>query len=373
MNMDLMQAKNAVIEAGKKLVETGLIARTWGNVSCRINDKEFVITPSGRSYESLTPDEIVLVRIDDLSYDGDVKPSSEKGVHASAYRLRPDVNFVIHTHQVNASVVSALGQDMPVDSAMHASVLGSKVPLAAYGLPGTKKLKMGVYTAIEQNPESKAVIMAHHGAVCMGADSGEAFFVAQTLEDACHVFIAKKHSGGKKIEKPICYSSIRDNENLILSGDDGSSFETPLSKELDREDFGVAAMHRDIYLARPEINAIVHAASPDILAAQDKCRGKLKPMLDDYAQIAGISVKKAKKENAVKALKGRSAVFVKGGGVLCCGPDMYDANAIRMVVEKNCMTFLASHSFGVSNYINVLESFLMRFIYIKKYSKQKNK
>ena len=113
--MDIMQAKLAVIEAGKKLVEKGLIARTWGNVSCRISENEFVITPSGRSYEDLTPDEIVAVKIDDLSYDGDVKPSSEKGVHASAYMLRPDCNFVIHTHQLNASVVSVMGKDMPVE------------------------------------------------------------------------------------------------------------------------------------------------------------------------------------------------------------------------------------------------------------------
>ena len=372
MEMDLMQAKLAVIEAGKKLVETGLIARTWGNVSCRLNDREFVITPSGRSYESLTPDEIVTVKIEDLSYEGEIKPSSEKGVHAAAYRLRPEVNFVIHTHQVNASIVSALGQDMLVDSAMHTSVLGGKVPLAAYGLPGTKKLKAGVTAAIEQNPTSKAIIMAHHGAVCMGADSNEAFFVAQTLEDACRVFIAKKHTGVKKIKKPICYSSVRNGESLLLSGDDGTEFETSLTKDLDRKDFGVAAMHRDIYLARPEFNAIVNVATPDVLAAQDKCRRKLRPMLDDYAQIAGVSVRKAKKEKAAKALAGRSAVFVKGGGVLCCGADMYEANATRMVVEKNCQTYVASCSFGVANYINVFESFLMRFVYVKKYSKQKD-
>ena len=370
--MDILQAKQIVIEAGKRLVETGLIARTWGNVSCRLNDREFVITPSGRSYESLTPEEIVTVKIDDLSYEGEIKPSSEKGVHAAAYRLRPEVNFVIHTHQVNASIVSVLDQDMPVDSAMHASLLGSKVPLAAYGLPGTKKLKLGVTAAIEQNPGSKAVIMAHHGAVCMGADSNEAFFVAQTLEDACRVFILKKHNSVKTIKKPICYSSVRSGETLLLSGDDGTEFETPMSKELDRRDFSTAAMHRDIYLARPELNAIVHAATPDILAAQDKCRRKLKPLLDDFAQIAGVSVKKAKKEKAAKALKGRSAVFVKGGGVLCCGVDMYDANAIRMVTEKNCQAYLAACSFGVTNYINGLESLLMRFVYVKKYSKQKD-
>ena len=76
--MDINKAKEIVVMAGKKLVESGLIARTWGNVSCRVSDTQFVITPSGRAYETLTPEEIVLVNISDLSYEGDIKPSSEK-------------------------------------------------------------------------------------------------------------------------------------------------------------------------------------------------------------------------------------------------------------------------------------------------------
>ena len=110
--MDIMQAKLDVVRAGKLLCERGLIQRTWGNVSCRIDEESFVITPSGRDYMGLTPDDIVLVKISDLSYEGDIKPSSEKGVHAACYRLRSDVNFVIHTHQTMASVAGLKGYDI---------------------------------------------------------------------------------------------------------------------------------------------------------------------------------------------------------------------------------------------------------------------
>ena len=75
--MDILEAKLEVVKAGLKLVESGLIARTWGNVSCRVDDEYFVITPSGRSYESLTPEDIVLVKIEDCSYESEIKPSSE--------------------------------------------------------------------------------------------------------------------------------------------------------------------------------------------------------------------------------------------------------------------------------------------------------
>ena len=96
MAYDVEEAKKLVVEAGKKLLETGLIARTWGNVSARISDTQFVITPSGRAYDTLTPDEVVVVNIDDCSHEGDIKPSSEKGIHADAYKHHPLVNFVIH-------------------------------------------------------------------------------------------------------------------------------------------------------------------------------------------------------------------------------------------------------------------------------------
>ena len=105
MNIDI--AKELVIKAGIKLVDSGLIARTWGNVSCRISGNSFVITPSGRDYLTLTPDQIVTVKIADCSYDGNIKPSSEKGIHAEVYKIYPNINFVIHTHQENASVISA--------------------------------------------------------------------------------------------------------------------------------------------------------------------------------------------------------------------------------------------------------------------------
>ena len=179
--MDIQAAKELVIKAGKEVVASGLIARTWGNISCRVSDTQFVITPSGRPYEGLTPEEIVLVNIADLSYDGDVKPSSEKGIHAEAYKLRPEVNFVIHTHQMQASVISTLGFDINSVDAKSAEIIGDNVPLASYGLPGTGKLREGVVAAIKRS-DSKAVIMAHHGALCMGESSTAHFAWAKAMK-----------------------------------------------------------------------------------------------------------------------------------------------------------------------------------------------
>ena len=85
MAIEKRTAQELVVKAGLELMESGLIARTWGNVSARISDNVFVITPSGIPYEKLIPDDIVEVTIDELEYDENgLKPSSEKGVHAAA-------------------------------------------------------------------------------------------------------------------------------------------------------------------------------------------------------------------------------------------------------------------------------------------------
>ena len=146
MGYNIDEAKNLVIKAGKNLIEKGLIARTWGNISARISDGVFVITPSGKAYESLTPDDIVAVNISDCSCEGKIKPSSEKGVHAKVYAIHPEVNFVIHTHQSYASAIS-LTESREIEI-KEESIIGDTVPIASYGLFGSKKLIRGVERAM---------------------------------------------------------------------------------------------------------------------------------------------------------------------------------------------------------------------------------
>ena len=144
--MNLTEARNQVIDMGIKLLQTGLIARTWGNVSSRVDKNHFVITPSGRDYTGLTPEEIVITNISDGRSWGDVHPSSEKGVHLAGYRYFKDVNFIIHTHQPEASVLSALEMDM--DANIAGSFLRGCIPCAEYGFPGTDELRDAVADAM---------------------------------------------------------------------------------------------------------------------------------------------------------------------------------------------------------------------------------
>lgn len=87
--MEEQMARRLVAAEGKKLQQTGLVARTWGNISCRIDENHFVITPSGLDYETMTARDLVLMDIRNGVCCGAHKPSSEKGVHLAAYQTFP--------------------------------------------------------------------------------------------------------------------------------------------------------------------------------------------------------------------------------------------------------------------------------------------
>ena len=406
--MDIMQAKETVIRAGHELIAAGLIARTWGNISCRISDTQFVITPSGRAYETLTPEEIVLVNIEDLEYEGEIKPSSEKGIHAACYKLRPEVNFVIHTHQVNASIISALGMDINNVEGENAQVVGTNLPIASYGLPGTKKLRKGVIDAITRS-DAKAAVMAHHGAVCMGVDYDDAFNVAQKVEDICEQYVMDKYTSltGKVAENltaindyvvekftkkpstapefPACKSE-RDGSVFNISVIDGDGAITRIDIETGNIIAGDASnesieLHRAVYKKRADVNFISHSKDPYTVACS-KMGKTMRPLIDDFAQIVGVTVKSAKydpnnslatSKKVVKKLKGRNAVLLENNGALCVAGSEYDAGAIEFITNKGAKIQISAQMFEKVEPINPLETRIMRLVYKLKYSKQAGK
>ena len=403
--MDILTAKEIVIRAGKQLLATGLIARTWGNVSCRIDNKSFVITPSGKAYDSLTPDDIVLVNMEDLSYDGDVKPSSEKGIHAQCYLLRPECNFVIHTHQKNASVVSVLGYDINNISGESHDIIGDNVPLAAYGLSGTGKLRKAVVNALKRS-DSKAVIMRHHGAVCLGKDYDEAFAITAELEKVCERFVFERYQeltnkaaeGFQDIRDYVAELKARaalpapqiealDSEragNVVIFRDKEGNEKATLGLAKENMILGEWSseldMHCAIYKRRADVRSIIQSNDADIVTAS-KITKILRPMLDDFAQIAGTTIKTvafdphytAKTAPAVaKALgKHKTAALLKDNGAVCVGPNRGEAEASEMVTAKNAKAFVASRLFKKAKYVGRVDALLENVVYRLKYSKQK--
>ena len=193
--MNNIEARKLICESGRNLLEKGLVSRTWGNISIRVDENVMLITPSGRTYEDLKPEEVVLVQIESLKYEGNIKPSSEFVLHAEIYKQRKNINAVIHTHQMNASTVAAAHREVPPILDDMAQIIGPTVRVADYALPGTKKIVRKTIKALRGR---NAALMANHGAVCIGRDIDEAFVVCEVLEKACKAFIEAEFLGGAK-------------------------------------------------------------------------------------------------------------------------------------------------------------------------------
>ncbi len=315
--MDILKIKEQVVQAGKELSTSGLIARTWGNVSARTGENEFAITASGRNYMTLTPDEVVQINMEDLSYEGDVKPSSENKLHNEIYKLRDDVGFVIHTHQSNASAVAAMGLKKISLPGYYPGV-GRQLICADYGLPGSKKLCKNTVAAVAE-AYGNAVVMSNHGAICYGKDYEEAFEIAHQLEKACGEYLK----------------------------DIGVEPADPEKKYYDG----------DLWNNSPVIMKFMEV------------RDVLKPYLDDFAQLVGTKLVVVDDDEAViqKAIEEGRPLLVRGRGALCAAEVESDKEAISLVIEKNCRAALAAIG---SKPINPVESFIMRQFYLKKYSKR---
>jgi len=172
-------ARRAVIETALAMSRSGLSPGRSGNVSCRWNGG-MLITPSGMPYEETGLRDIVFV-----DGEGQVpakrsrKPSSEWRFHLSAYRARPDVGAVVHTHSLHATVLACAHRPIPAFHYMVAVAGGKDIPLVPYDTFGTEELARHVAEGLEKR---NACLMANHGQISVGADLASALELAHEVE-----------------------------------------------------------------------------------------------------------------------------------------------------------------------------------------------
>ena len=363
------EARQLVIEAGHKLLENKLIARTWGNISARISADEFVITPSGRAYNDLEPSDLVVVKVSDCSYEGDIKPSSEKGVHAAAYGLREDVKFIIHTHQYYASAVAAECRDV------------SFAPCAEYALPGTGKLKKNVAEKIAAYPGSKSFLMARHGTLIVAGSMDEAFALAEELEDKCRELVEARvpshdvtgevafDASAVRCSVLPCVTVVRDPYILeccktgLKIGAYVDDFAQIVGPDMICVDANPVIAQRALlgYNSGPGVSGPGSRGRGmgAIGTGLAGLRGKV-PMTGALHQMGGM-------HPALNSLIGRNAVLVRGVGAVCAGKTQDDADAAAMIVSKNCA---AACYVRHEKPLRAIDARLQRYTYLTSYSKR---
>ena len=167
--------KQLIVAACHELVEKGYLMATGGNVSARImGQAAFAITPSNYDYQKMTPEDVCVLDLNLRLLEGERQPSVESGMHAGVYQARPDVNAVVHTHQVYASALALVNAPIPALFDEQARFLGRSVEIIPYAPSGTGWLKNTIVKRIKNH--HNAYIIQNHGVLCFG----------DTLERAAH-------------------------------------------------------------------------------------------------------------------------------------------------------------------------------------------
>jgi L-fuculose-phosphate aldolase len=185
MNFD--QVRSKVVSTCLSLADKGYLAGTGGNVACRVHDDFFAITPSATDYYAMRPEDICVLRLDNLEQvAGDHRPSVEHRLHANVLRLRRDCDASIHTHQPTASAYTLLGRALEIRDPHHQAILGQTATFVSYAPSGTSWLASKLGKKVR--PEINTYLMQNHGVVCCGPTLAETVQMVEALEMACITF-----------------------------------------------------------------------------------------------------------------------------------------------------------------------------------------
>ncbi len=198
--MKNLDQRNQIIEYSLKLNSTNLSPLRSGNISLRgkEGDKEgYLITPSGKKYETLKPEDIVFMGLnEEEENDASNKPSSEWRFHRDIYTNKKEAQAIVHAHSPHATAVSSHGKPIPPFHYMIALAGGDDIKCAEYATFGTEELSNNVIKALENR---SACLMSNHGQVAFGKNLEDAFELAQEIENICHQYIIALRLGEPKI------------------------------------------------------------------------------------------------------------------------------------------------------------------------------
>jgi L-fuculose-phosphate aldolase len=186
---------NEIVKYSRLLFERGFCASTEGNVSVRLKDGNFLITPSKRVKVFLSPRDLVVIDWSGNVVRGKGVPTTERFTHLEIYRQRPDAMAVVHAHPKFVTVASSLGRDPFAKPFLaETAMFFSNVRFAPFALPSTKEGAEAIRGLCEG---ADAIVADRHGAFTWGSDVESAFAVMDALEKIAEADYLARLTGEK--------------------------------------------------------------------------------------------------------------------------------------------------------------------------------
>lgn len=185
-------ARQSLIDHCRAMNASGLSLNKSGNASIRWRDG-LLITPTGRSYDRLMPDDIVYLHADGHCPPGQLLPSSEWHFHCDILNAFPEANAVVHVHSTHATALACLGEEIPPFHYMVAVAGGDRIPCAPYATFGTAELSESILSAMRGG--FRACLMANHGQVSTGSSLSAAYALAEEVENLARQYLLARSLG----------------------------------------------------------------------------------------------------------------------------------------------------------------------------------
>jgi L-ribulose-5-phosphate 4-epimerase len=215
-------AKALIVQTAQELTRKGYLMATGGNLSVRITGQPaLAITPSNYDYMKMLPEDICVLDFDLKVLEGRLKPSVESGMHAAIYQVRPDVNAIVHTHQVYASALTLIRTPIPALFDEQTRFLGRSVNIIPYAPSGTGMLASTIARHIRDH--NNAYMMQNHGALVFGHDKERAVHNVEILEKCSLAYLLALCTDRKVSKIPlavreVAFSKLRKDQQKVAAG-----------------------------------------------------------------------------------------------------------------------------------------------------------
>ncbi len=200
--------REEIVRYGRMLHDRGFVAAMDGNLSVRLKGDRILVTPTCVSKGAMRPADMVIVDPDGKRLAGRRNVTSELGMHLLIYRMRPDVQAVVHAHPPTATGFAAAGMALTEPLVCEVVMGLGCIPLARYGTPGTSELAQTLEPYVEQYD---AILMSNHGVVAYGDTLEHSYMKMETVEHFAQIALVT-HLLGR--QQPLKQPDV---EKLLLA------------------------------------------------------------------------------------------------------------------------------------------------------------
>lgn len=200
--MSESELRDLLAELARSLFQRGFSVGSAGNISARLEDGGYLMTPTNSCLGRLDPSR--LSRLDaNFKHVGGDRPSKEVFMHRAFYNARPDAGGVVHLHSTMATAVSCLpdvpqANPIPPLTPYFVMRIGGSLPIVPYYRPGDPAMEPAIRAAAM---DARALLLANHGSVVSGATLTDAVYAAEELEEAAKLFLLLRPLQPRKLTR----------------------------------------------------------------------------------------------------------------------------------------------------------------------------